>query len=290
MTGHSSNKMKGKGVELINPQHVIDMKKTFPISSLTRTIFSLLILLVLFGCEEEPMTPGDRNNDFDGSPVLIVIDEESIDNGNEPNNFSETDVNDQLADIGFRQPLRFFSENIGKEIDLFTGQVGDEGWFAIRTIPDTWINAGPTNNGARNYLVAGPGLGASAPDDDREVLLDEVPDITPLRATGLAMLVGETVLAIVHDSDVSVNYSPLEGNLQGAYLGIVALDVLQVTERTDGSTSSLPRITVRIRDASAISALSLMLFANAPVPTSSSEPFDIAPPANPMQATLLPAD
>jgi hypothetical protein len=227
----------------------------------------------------------DGASDGDGPVVFLVIDEDSIDNGNPPSDFSETDVNDDIAEVGQRQPLRYFQANIGTTIDLFTGQVGDEGWFALKTIPSSWRSAGPTGNGLRNYLLAGPGLGTG---DDPEVLLDEIPDVTPLRATGLAMLIGETICAIVYDSDVSINYSPLEGNLQGANLGTVAFDVLRVAERTDGSSSDLPRVGIRIRDA-ALCDEPLVLFSNAPVPSSSSEPFDIAPPASPPAAQLSPA-
>ncbi|MDX2286842.1 MAG: hypothetical protein NW241_21940 [Bacteroidia bacterium] len=222
--------------------------------------------------------------------VLLVIDEESIDNGNEPNNFSETDVNDQLADVGLRDPLAFFEANAGKTIDLYTGEVGDEGWFALSAIPQSWTDAGPRDNGAINYLTPGPGLGAGDPDDDREILLDKVPDVTPLRAEGLSMLVGKTVLAVVYDSDVSINYSPLLGNLQGANLGLVAFEVLRAVERRDGSTGSLPRVTVRIRSVEDISALPLTLFRNAPVPSSSSEPYDTVPPDSIPAIETVPAN
>lgn len=247
-------------------------------------LLSLLFTLCIFGCETEESEPLDN-----AEAVLLIIDEESIDNGNPPNDFSEVAVNDQLAELGLRLPLRYFQENIGKTIDLFTGQVGDEGWYALKTIPNTWKNAGPSSNGALNFLLAGRGLGAKVPDDDREVLLDKIPDVTPLRATGLRMLIGKTVIAVVYDSDVSINYSPLLGNLQGANLGIVAFDVLEVTERRDASTSSLPRVTIRIRDASAVENAQIALFSNAPVPKSSSEPFDIAPPSIVSEAILVPA-
>ncbi|MCC5930981.1 MAG: hypothetical protein JJU28_17175 [Cyclobacteriaceae bacterium] len=241
-----------------------------------RLLFIVLSMFVMNACEEnsDSITPGTT------SAVLLVIDEDSIDNGNEPNNFSDVDVNDQIADIGQRQTLRYFSQNVGKNINLYTGQVGDEGWFALKTIPSSWINTGPTNNGSQNFLAPGPGLGSPVPDDDREVLLDKIPNVTPLRATGLSMLIGQTVLAIVYDSDISINYSPLNGNLKGANLGMVAFEVLEVRERTDGSTSSLPSVRVRILRVSDVRDLNLMLFANAPVPSSSSEPFDNRPPAN----------
>lgn len=259
---------------------------------ISRTIGMLLIFALssLFSCDLNNDSDDDDDGFSNSSAVFLLIDEESIDNGNPPNNFSENDVNDQLATIGLRQPLRYFEDNVGREIDLFTGQVGDEGWFALKTIPNSWVNTGPTGNGLRNYLTPGPSLGAAVPDDDREVLLDKIPNVTPLRATGLAMLVGQTVYAVVHDSDISINYSPLTGNLQGDNLGVVAFDVIKVVERTDGSTSDLPRVTIRIRSAAGVSGLDLSLFSNAPVPQSSSEPFDIAPPANPPAIVLTPAN
>ncbi len=234
-----------------------------------------------------PGTPGDDNGGGSiGGVVFLLIDEDSIDNGNPPNDFSATDVNDQLAAVGLREPLDYFQANTGNRIELFTGQVGDEGWFALKTVPSSWQTAGPTDNGVRNYLAAGPGLGGGA--DDREVLLDKIPDVTPLRATGLAMLRGETVCAIVYDSDVSVNYSPLTGNLQGANLGIVGFEVSSVAARTDGSDSDLARVTIEIRD-TAVCENTLYLFDNAPVPSSSSEPFDVAPPAVPPAPRFVPA-
>ncbi|MBK7871923.1 MAG: hypothetical protein IPJ74_15210 [Saprospiraceae bacterium] len=240
-----------------------------------RFAIAATVLTFISACETDKLDPSD-----DTEAVFLIIDEDSIDNGNPPNNFSETDVNDQLAELGLRIPLRYFQENIGKTIDLFTGEVGDEGWHALKTIPGSWKTTGPTDNGARNYLLAGPQLGAKVPDDDREVLLDKIPDVTPLRATGLKMLIGKTILAVVYDSDISINYSPLLGNLQGANLGIVAFEVIDVKERTDGSTGSLPSVTIRIKDANAIANANLLLFSNAPVPKSSSEPYDVTPPAS----------
>jgi hypothetical protein len=247
--------------------------------------------------DQRPFPPPGGNDGDNGSgdpgngsgtaaAVFLIIDEDSIDNGNPPNDFSETDVNDQLAAVGQREPLAFFQANVGSQIDLFTGQVGDEGWFALKTVPSTWQEAGPTDNGTRNYLLAGPGLGGDS--DDPEVLLDEIPDVTPLRATGLAMLQGETVCAVVYDSDVSINYSPLTGNLQGANLGIVGFEVVSAAERTDGSDSDLPRVTIEIRDA-AVCEETLFLFTNAPVPESSSEPFDVTPPTAPPAPSFVPA-
>lgn len=217
------------------------------------------------------------NSTLPGETVILLIDEESIDNSNPPNNFSETDVNDQMAKIGQRQTLRYFSNNVGKTITLYTGEVGDEGWHALKTIPSTWKTAGPTTNGTRNFLLAGTGLGGG---NDPEKYLDKIPDVTPLRATGIKMLTGKTILAVVYDSDVAINYGPLYGSLKGDNLGVVAFDVLEVRKRTDGSSGSLPSVTIRIRSVSEVSSTTLKLFSNAPVPKSSSEPFDINPPVS----------
>lgn len=250
--------------------------------------FNLLIVMILGSCLSD--TENNSINPGEGYAVLLVIDENSIDNGNEPNNFSDVDVNDQLATVGLRTPLKYFQDNVGQTIDLYTGQVGDEGWFALKNIPNRWRNAGPTSNGARNYLTPGPGLGAPNVDDDREIHLDEIPDVTPLRATGLKMLIGQKVLAVVYDSDVTINYSPLEGNLKGANLGMVALEVMAVRESTDGSTSDLPIVSVKILNVNEIDNLDLRLFSNAPVPQSSSEPFDIKPPVTVTQGVFVGAD
>lgn len=247
----------------------------------------MLASLVLISCQDdldllddsgssENVSQNENGSQANGA-VLLLIDEESIDNGNPPNNFSETDVNDQLASLDQRSTLRYFRQNVGRQIDLYSGEVGDEGWFAVKTIPESWIQAGPTSNGSENYLLAGPGLGGG--DDDPEKYLDKIPDITPLRATGLRMLVGQRILALVYDSDISINYSPLNGSLKGETLGLVALEVVQVRKRTDGSTGSLPRITVRILDVDQVRDEPRKLFMNAPKPASSSEPYDISPPS-----------
>lgn len=231
----------------------------------------------------------DSPSDIREAAILLVIDEESIDNGNEPNGFSDVDVNDQMAELGVRDQLRYFRNNVGRTVDLYTGEVGDEGWHALKTIPGSWRSAGPTDNGAMNYILAGPGLGSPDRDDDREAYLDKIPHVTPLRAAGLTMLIGQTVLAVVYDSDVSINYSPLNGSLKGASLGLVALRVVDVRERRDGSTGSLPRVTVEILDSDEIRAWPLYLFSNAPVPRSSSEPYDTVPPGAVDAPVLIPA-
>ncbi len=207
--------------------------------------------------------------------VFLLIDEESIDNGDELNDFKDWEINDDKSEIGLREVLPFFKENIGKQISLYTGQVGDEGWFAPTFIPKSWKDAGPTGNGIFNFLF-GPGYGLGHNGNDQ--YLDKVPEVVPLRATGLTMLIGHTVYAVVYDSDISINYDPLNANLKGDNLGVVALTVLDVVHRKNGSSSSLPTVIVRIEDPAKVFTYPHVLFSNAPVPHSSSEPMDINPP------------
>lgn len=228
----------------------------------------------------------DDDGNGDSETVFLIIDEESIDNGNEPNNFSEDDVNDGMAGIGQRETLSFFADNIDEEITLYTGQIGDEGWFALMQTPENWDDVGPTEYGARNYLEAGSGLGGDENDD----LLDEVNDVIPLRATSLAMLTGQRVIAVVYDSDISINYDPITANLQGENLGLVAFEVLEVNERTGGSSSDLPSVNIRILDAAAVAESDLYLFGNPDIPESSSEPEDITPPENIPEIELTAAE
>ncbi len=223
----------------------------------------------LTGLTQVPPTPGG---------FLLVIDEDSIANGNPPNFFSDVEVNDDIANIGLRTQLPFFAANVGEIITLHTGEVGDEGWFAPKTIPASWDAAGPTADGLSNFVGlpslppphdVGPGLGAGS---DPEVLLDKIPDVTPLRATGLELLEGETVCAVVFDSDISINYDALNGSLKGANIGTVAFDVLEVRALEGASSSSLPEVDIEILDAEETCEGELELFTDAPELISSSEP------------------
>ena len=129
--------------------------------------------------------------------------------------------------------------------------------------------------GLRNFvgLPVGDGLGSG---DDPEALLDKILDVTPLRATGLKLLEGEKVCAVVYDSDISINYDPINGSLKGANLGTVAFEVLAVTQLDGFSDSSLPEVEIEILDADEVCE-DLVLFEDAPELESSSEPFDVVP-------------
>ena len=82
---------------------------------------------------------------------------------------------------------------------------------------------------------------------------------------------------MVYDSDISINYGPLNGSLKGANLGTVAFKVNSVTQLTGFSSSSLPKVEIEILDAVEVCEGPLTLFTDAPAPISSSEPFDVVP-------------
>ena len=218
--------------------------------------------------------------------VFLVIDEDGISSGSAPNFFSHDDVNAPIAEIGIRTQLAFFAQNAHNIITLHSGEVGDEGWFAIKTIPVEWQAAGPTVNGLRNFVgepsqpfphSIGPGLGTADANGDREALLADVPDVTPLRATGLKLLEGLRVCAVVQAGDVSINYGPQTGSLKGANLGTVAFEVLSVTQLIGGSSSALPEVSLQIIDADTVCEGQLELFSDAPELFSASEPIDTVP-------------
>ena len=249
-----------------------------------------------------PLTLGERGKvltDFAGGPytdmsdfnplcdcdqgfVLLVLDERTIDNGLDyidsngvVQQFTEAQVDDGSPALGKRTPLPFFSDpaNIGTNITLFTGQVGGEAWHALKTIPDSWVAAGPTADGLRNFMgnptVAfphnvGPGLGN--PDN----LLDPVPDLTPLRATGLQLLEGKTVCGILMESSVSTNYAPLQANIKGEYQGTVAFFVVEATN----NGSDLPKVEITVLDPAVVCELVPQLFTEAPELVDSSTPDD----------------
>jgi hypothetical protein len=230
-----------------------------------------------------------------GGGTLLIIDEDSIDNGihfnpfgglitpGGPDFFEKPEVNDDRPGTKQRAILRYFADHAGDTITVKTGQTGDEGWFAPTCIPQKWISgtsntclmAPDRQTGIDNYF----GLSGSTaiPSQSR---LDKIPAVMPLRALGLNALVGRDICAVVYDSDISINYDKTtfpftSGNLQGETLGIVAFTVTQTRTLNGFSSSTLPQVTLTINDASSCNPNELF---NAPVPKSSSVPNDrIAP-------------
>jgi subtilisin family serine protease len=215
--------------------------------------------------------------------TLLIADASGLSAGGAPNFFSSSDVNESTADFAARSPLRGLQARIGSIVTLATGQVGNEGWFALKSAPGAWRAAGPTLDALRNFAGdpalpfphrVGPGLGTTDALGNREALLDKVPGVTPLRARGLKMLEGGRVCAVVHKGDVGINYGPLTGSLKGVKLGTVAFEVLSVTRA--GTSATLPHLRVRVLDPREV-CQSLKLLTSAPLPVSSSVPFDTVP-------------
>ncbi|MCL1051000.1 hypothetical protein L2755_15390 [Shewanella abyssi] len=205
---------------------------------------------------------------------LLIIDEDGIDNNliywlgnvnrrraNNGEEFTADEVNDQIPGKSQRAPLPFFVDNIGNKYHLFTGQVGDEGWFAPQAVPGSW---GSIHNYINGVIEQGS--------------LDKISDVTPLRATGLKLLEGGRYCAIVYDSDISINYDPLNGNLQGETLGIAAFYVEMdgVNKLSRFSSSILPTVLITVLDPDTVCHGELRLL-TMPKPPTSSEPFDIDP-------------
>jgi hypothetical protein len=111
------------------------------------------------------------------------------------------------------------------------GQVDDEGLFALPPSPPFSVQ----------QFVAG-----TVPQSQ----LDPVFGVMPLRNQDLARLIGTTCVAIVYDSDISMNYLPIQANLQGARYGRFAFTVLDVvlpgTLPESGSSTSLYDLLVRV--------------------------------------------
>jgi len=239
--------------------------------------------------------------------VLLVMDEDALGNSRRvnksggnitasgPQTWSATEVNDGGANEGVRTLLPYFRDNVGRSITILTGQVGDEGWFAPNCIPRKWValtnkddntclTDATRTTGMRNFFFSGktPYSGAPTTSNIPNDFYDKIPDVIPLRANGLVSLVGKTVCAVVYKSDVSINYGPINGNLQGATNGIVAFKVTAARDLTVLSSSTMPEMQITIVDP-ATACTSFQLF-NAPVPRSSSVPNDIRA-SNPITTT-----
>ena len=125
----------------------------------------------------------------------------------------------------------------GDIVLLPAGEVDDEGIFAL-----------PANV----PFDLGDFAAGVVPQDQ----LDKIPDVMPLRNQELVQLVGRTCVGVVYDSDISMNYEPINANLQGARLGLFTFTVLAVEvpgylpEAT--SSSSLYSLWVRVESPIAV--------------------------------------
>ncbi len=84
------------------------------------------------------------------SAVLMLIDEDSIDNDQAPDSWTVQDVNGQIAQLGLRDPLPWFVGKDSTHIMLHSGQAGDGGWFALRSVPSNWTSEDGATPGLKN--------------------------------------------------------------------------------------------------------------------------------------------
>ena len=167
----------------------------------------------------------------DGPPglCLVVIDEETIDNdiktieAEAESHGVEADflVNDDNPLEDDNPWLRWNVLFPGDEVLLPGGQVNDEGIFAL---PDALAyEDGHTPLFTYEEFIA-MFIAGTFPQSE----LDKILNVTPLRNNELRDLVGLTCVAVVYDSDISMNVEPLNGNLQGGRCGLFAFTVLGV--------------------------------------------------------------
>jgi hypothetical protein len=170
---------------------------------------------------------------------VVIIDEDTIDNGHlnveeaaaQHKVQSDWLVNDDRpTEIG-NPWLRWNTDFAGDITILPGGQVDDEGWFALPK--DTpWPVAD---------FVAG-----IVPQSR----LDKIKNVMPLRNQDLARMIGHTCVAVVYDSDISMNYLEINANLQGERYGLFAFKVLDAvlagTRPESKSSTSLYDLRVRV--------------------------------------------
>ncbi len=148
--------------------------------------------------------------------------------------------NDDIANPGVRVVLFTRPNNITpyEGLELPTGQVGDEGlfWFTAED-PQVSLQNGATFTTGEFIFAEG-----DAADENN---LDKIAGVAPLRFDDIYNLEGASICAVVYDSDISINYDPLHGNLKGATLGLTAFDVTSVRPHPAGG-SYLPLITITL--------------------------------------------
>ena len=182
--------------------------------------------------------------------VFLLIDEDSIDNGIstiEDISFSApfcgsgdpaVCVNDDIADPGERRLLFTRGENITplSGLVLPTGEVGDEGLF--------WFKySDPQESLQNDAMFTTLEFIEAMGDAEDENNLDKIDGVVPLSEADIYALVGQTVCAVVYDSDISVDIDAGFGSLKGATLGLTAFMVTLVSPNPEGG-SYLPLIRV----------------------------------------------
>jgi hypothetical protein len=199
-----------------------------------------------------------------GTPVVLVLDGDVLAPAMAPTFFSATDINGDRVGRDQRAALRWFAANVGRTLELPSGAAGDEGFHAPTRAPASWRLARPGRAAFRNLLDAAPGLGGAGDD----ALLERLEAVRPLQATGLTMLRGATVCALVLAGEVGTDHAAQVASLQGDAAGMVAFEIVAVRTRDGAGAASLPWVTVRVRDVGTTCGGALALFCNPPAPRS----------------------
>ena len=161
----------------------------------------------------------------DGGPpclFLLVFDEDTLDNGNSTVETAASAlgvaaaelVNDDNPVVMGNPPLRWSKQwscmdggAESCEVTLPSGRLCDEGVFVLPLVVP--------------WPVADFVAGTVPPGE-----LDEIGGVTPLHTAELLALNGRSCVAVVYDNDISINYTALNGNLQGGRYGLFFFTVL----------------------------------------------------------------
>lgn len=183
---------------------------------------------------------GAGNAQAQSAPVLLLLDSNAVAAEQAPNLFSPEDVNASIAGVGVREPLRFFAQKTDETIVLPGGVAGHEGWFTLGSTPAGWASDPSVDDGSKNFLSAGPGLGSPDEAGNRTSLLTSV-GVTPLSLAQLQFLAGRDVCAAVFANELT--WSADGTALDGPTTGVVSFSVVSVVEGSEG----VVEVTVRIK-------------------------------------------
>jgi hypothetical protein len=198
------------------------------------------------------------------TPTVVLLDPTAFDFGPSPHLIPSEVANELIGNVGLRDRIPYFATRVGDTVTLPSGDgMGNDGWFAVRSVPGSWESEPGAADGLQNFWLAGPGLGSPDEDGNRISMLDNVGDVVPLRAAGLGALTGRTVCAVVYDHDLIVAPgTPAHASLGGSNLGVAAFQVVSI-EASDGDW---PAVTVQILNAKETCGDALAPLAEAPDP------------------------
>jgi hypothetical protein len=193
----------------------------------------------------------------------VILDQNSIDHGPPPHELPSDLVNDAIAGAGVREELPYFAAREGQRATLRGGDIVNSAWFALKAVPISWDSEPGTPDGLQNFILAGAGVGSPDATGDRESLLRQVPDVVPLQSTGLGMLIGRQVCAVIYDREIlTIPGAPTD--LSGSTLGILAFKVVGLIAPT--SLTALPNVDIEILEAHEVCHGNLTAFSDAPNP------------------------